>query len=168
MTHSLRKILSTSAIVLSFAPSLALARSVSDFGINATTFQRAHQVRKLKTRSLRETDALRNEQRRTDIKFIFNALGQYMKDHEGNLPSGITEVATEICKTGSTDCKGYLDLATLLEPYLKPLPVDPLVKDGNGTGYAAMTDWRGRFAVIALKTEGVGQIKQSSISKSSH
>lgn len=82
---------------------------------------------------------MRNGQRREDVNLILNAVYQYSVDNQGNLPSGIEEEPKEICKPGA-NCEGLLDLSNLVlkkknKAYLSSMPVDPNVKEGNGTGY---------------------------------
>lgn len=57
--------------------------------------------------------------RRSDVTEILNAIGQYMADHSGSLPTGITTSALHISNTGADLC------AQLVPTYLAQLPADP-------------------------------------------
>ncbi len=91
-----------------------------------------------------------DSQRTSNVNAILNAIGQYMVDNKGVVPSVITTTATNI-GSGSSD----IDLCNLLTPtYLPSLPVDPTT--GNytscssyNTGYKVMKDANGRITVSA-------------------
>ncbi len=79
-----------------------------------------------------------NTQRRNDVSIILNAIHQYAKDNEGNLPAKITTTATNM-GSGATD----IDIcADLVPTYMVKLPVDP--SDGS---YADCTDYDTKYNV---------------------
>ena len=94
-----------------------------------------------------------NSQRTSNTNAILNAIGQYIADSRGTLPSAITTTATEIKKTGGIDICG--DLVPI---YLPALPVDP--KTGSytncstyTTGYTVAKDANNRVTVAAPSAE---------------
>ena len=97
----------------------------------------------------------RDAQRRSDVNTVLNAVYQYAIDNTGNLPAGITTTAQEICKTGSADCTGFLDLAPLTNnsTYLVTIPVDPGGPSDNGTDYTILQNSDGRVTVAAPSAE---------------
>jgi type IV pilus assembly protein PilA len=100
----------------------------------------------------------RDAQRRSDVNTILNAIYQYSIDSNGNLPSTITTVATETCRTGAT-CGTTIDLSVLTSngKYLVSMPVDPKSED-PGTGYTVKKDANGRITVNATEVENAGTI----------
>lgn len=76
----------------------------------------------------------RNTQRTSDVAAISNAIGQYMADHKGALPTGIDNTDRTI-KSGSGS--GIVDLCSLLYAnYMTTgFPQDP-----NSNGGAPITD----------------------------
>ena len=84
----------------------------------------------------------RNAQRRSDVNTILNAVYQYSIDNTGNLPSTITAVSTEICKSGvNVACGATINLNMLTGSYLVGLPNDPSgVGAGSQTNYWIMRD----------------------------
>lgn len=81
-----------------------------------------------------------NAQRRSNVLTVLSAVGQYMVDNRGAIPTAITTSSTEICKTGTatSSCSPGIDLSVLTdsELYLSALPTDPSVSSGaTGTGY---------------------------------
>ncbi len=94
----------------------------------------------------------RNSQRWNDTNAILNAVGQYIADNKGALPSGITTTDTNIKNGG-------VDLCTVLTPtYISALPTDP----SNGsytscttydTGYTIAKDSNNRLTVKAPGAE---------------
>jgi len=79
----------------------------------------------------------RNSVRVANIHTIIDAIYQYSIDHHGAFPATITSTPTEICKTEAHSCTGLIDLSVLTthKVYLVDVPIDPLVTQGNGTGY---------------------------------
>jgi len=57
-----------------------------------------------------------NSQRTSNVNAILNAVGQYMADNQGDLPSGITSTASVI---GTTLCEN------IVPTYMPSLPSDP-------------------------------------------
>ncbi len=82
----------------------------------------------------RQFASANNTRRRSDVNVILNAVGQYVTDHHGNLPSGVPVCATTTCtgaayKIDSTNvdiCSGILTGG-----YIASLPVDPLTNGGS-------------------------------------
>jgi type IV pilus assembly protein PilA len=82
-----------------------------------------------------------NTQRKSDVTAVLNAIGSYMADNNGDLPTGkagatVTNLKTgcsaAACDLSSTDGAGKIDLCAKLAPtYIAALPHDP--KDGTGT-----------------------------------
>lgn len=96
----------------------------------------------------------RNAQRRSDVNTILNAVYQYMLDNEGQPPTDITAVATEICKTGSASCVNGVNLNTLTGAYLTAIPSDPVADvTGTGTDYFIYQDEFGRITITAPNAE---------------
>lgn len=100
----------------------------------------------------------RDADRSADVTTILNAVYQYSIDNSGDLPTGITTTATEICKTGAASCTGLVDLTVLTTnaKYLVSMPDDPkgsIDVSGNGVGYVISKDVNGRITVTATQTE---------------
>ena len=100
----------------------------------------------------------RNTQRSGDVNTILNGVYQYALDNNGNLPSGITATATEICATGAASCTSLIDLTALTTggKYLVSIPKDPQCPTGcntNGTGYRISKDANNRLIVTAPNAE---------------
>ncbi|MBY0539269.1 prepilin-type N-terminal cleavage/methylation domain-containing protein [Patescibacteria group bacterium] len=97
-----------------------------------------------------------NSQRTSNVNAILNAVGQYIADNKGALPSVITTSTTTIAKTGGIDL-----CATLVPTYLPSLPVDPTVTAGAvsdcssayTTLYSIVKDGNNRVTVVATETE---------------
>ncbi len=96
----------------------------------------------------------RNAQRWSNVNTILNATWQYAVDNQGTLPANITATSTEICKTGSTDCSGLVDLSVLTDngTYVVAIPNDPKGASTNGTGYF-IREVNGRVEVTAPSAE---------------
>jgi type II secretory pathway pseudopilin PulG len=95
-----------------------------------------------------------NRQQLRDIKTLTSAIENYATDNKGQLPKGITEVPTEICKIHAEDCTGLVDLTvlTINEKYLTSLPINPHTESANGTGYSVKKDATGKVVVtVAFK-----------------
>ncbi len=98
----------------------------------------------------------RNAQRRVDVNTILNAVYQYTVDTNGVIPASITVTATEICKTGATDCTGLIDLSALTtnEKYLTAIPRDPSgTCAAAGVCYEILKTANGRVTVSAPDAE---------------
>ena len=62
--------------------------------------------------------------RRSDVNAILNAVGQYMTDNTGTVPTGIDTTVRTITNNGTITPR--VDLCSVLVPtYLASLPVDP-------------------------------------------
>lgn len=106
----------------------------------------------------RQSD-IRNSARNVDVSKIVRAVASYV-DTTGSLPEAIplnrdcANIGNEICKTGSSDCKNYIDLTEILgETGLTQMPVDTLRTSGNGTGYYIAHDGEGNILVCAPLAE---------------
>jgi prepilin-type N-terminal cleavage/methylation domain-containing protein len=105
----------------------------------------------------------RNAQRQADVTTILNAVYQYSLDNNGNLPTTITAVPTEMCKTGvapATCTSGSLiDLSSITTSgkYVASLPIDPQCPTGcaaNGNGYKISKDAAtGRITIVNINIE---------------
>jgi hypothetical protein len=101
----------------------------------------------------------RNSLRNTDILNIMQNMAAYVST-TGNIPDMIplnrvcASIGNEICKTGVSDCKGYVDLTKALEfGKYKTLPIDEFRKKGNGTGYYISHDGEGSILICAPLAE---------------
>ncbi len=103
---------------------------------------------------------VRNTERKSDIKTIYNAINQYYIDNS-RYPASLTSVLTEVCDTDTAtsshniDCTGMVDLSELVPKYLVAIPKDPkgpvttaflnkiintVYAATGGTGYYVMKD----------------------------
>ncbi len=99
-----------------------------------------------------------NTQRQSNVAAILNAIGQYVADNKGALPSNVDAVAEEITEDLCND---------LVPTYIPALPTDPasLSKgaaitdcselDANEVKYSIESDAEGRVTVSAPETEDV-------------
>ena len=97
----------------------------------------------------------RNATRRVDVKTILDAVYQYSLDNNGVIPASITNVATEICKTGG-NCAGLIDLSVLTasEKYVVAIPTDPGGGcNANGVCYRIVKTANNRVTVNAPNAE---------------
>lgn len=102
----------------------------------------------------------RNDIRLDNITKISNAISQY-SDEKGKLPETIpiSEKCKgekyEICKTGSANCEGKVDLniLTVDNAYFVTIPVDPKNTSLSGTGYNVVQNGSGRVTICAPKAE---------------
>jgi hypothetical protein len=101
----------------------------------------------------------RDAQRGKDLNTILGAVYQYSYDNKGSFPSSITSSPTEICKTDA-QCANLVDLKVLTkaEKYLVAIPVDPLDKNGSGTGYKISKTADNKVVISAPLTESVPEI----------
>jgi type IV pilus assembly protein PilA len=96
-----------------------------------------------------------NVKRSSDVSAILNGVHQYMADHKGVIPAGITADATEVSAAGSNIC------ASLVPTYIALLPVDPTVNNGTPTdctpgyvtGYQISVGTSNRITVAAPEAE---------------
>ncbi len=102
----------------------------------------------------------RNSNRKADVNTIVNAVYQYSVDNQGNLPSGVTTTATDICATGAASCTGMVDLTVLTAngKYLVAIPKDPKTGDATDTHYQVVKDANGRVTVSAPDAENGASI----------
>ena len=97
----------------------------------------------------------RNSQRWSDVNTILNGVYQYSVDNDGAVPSGITDTATDVCRSGASDCAGLADLSVLTADgtYLVSIPEDPSGASGNSSGYQIVRLANGRITVSAPHAE---------------
>ena len=98
---------------------------------------------------------MRNDARRSNAQNILNAVYQYAADNNNILPSSITESPKMICKPKVASCEGLVDLSEIIAKkiYISEIPVDPLEKDPNSSGYEIYKSANGRINIIAPKAE---------------
>ncbi len=112
---------------------------------------------------------VRNTERKSDIKTIYNAINQYYIDNS-RYPASLTSVLTEVCDTDTAtsshniNCTGMVDLSELVPKYLTAIPKDPkgpvtaflnkiintVYAATGGTGYYVMKDSTNK---VVLNTE---------------
>ncbi len=104
-----------------------------------------------------------NTQRTSDVNVILNAVGQYIADNKGVLPSAIPDTASaaEIKKTGGVDI-----CSILIPTYVSALPVDPKIgapvtdcSVSYTTGYKISKDTNSRVTVESMTPELGATIK---------
>ncbi|MFM2381988.1 MAG: hypothetical protein RLZZ76_755 [Candidatus Parcubacteria bacterium] len=96
-----------------------------------------------------------NAHRASDINALLNAVGQYIVDSKGVIPSQITTTSQDISNGGADIC------ALLMPTYIPSLPQDPRSNDGAGitscttynSNYAIKKDSDGRVTVSAPDAE---------------
>lgn len=98
---------------------------------------------------------MRNSTRRTDVNKILNATYQYSASNEGNLPFTVSSQPTMICKSKAVSCEGMVDLSLIIKEskLLSEVPVDPLEKKPNSSGYQIFKNASGRLSVTAPLAE---------------
>jgi type IV pilus assembly protein PilA len=104
----------------------------------------------------------RDTQRTSNVNAILNAIGQYIADNKGAVPSGMPAAAASpspISDSGANLC------TQLVPKYISSLPVDPAVTSGPipspcttpyDTQYNVSTDASGRITVYADGEEPAG------------
>ena len=121
----------------------------------------------------RQLAAVRNAERQSNLKQIYNAIQQYYIDF-GAYPATIPESLTEICDTGTLPSPsdlpctgGLIDLSALVPDYLVAIPVDPLgpvlsflnpiiptvYAADEGTGYSLAEDANHKISLSATRVE---------------
>ena len=97
----------------------------------------------------------RNAARRVDVKTIIDGVYQYAVDNNGAVPASITNVVTNVCRTGAVQCPGLIDLTALTnsEEYLTAIPKDPSTATNIDTGYSIVRDAFNRITVAAPGAE---------------
>lgn len=102
--------------------------------------------------------AANDSQRSANVNAILNAVGQYMVDSKGTLPSAISALAAN---STSTISKAGADLCSALVPtFIPALPVDPTITTGGvtdcttnyNTNYGVIRDSNGRVTIVASST----------------
>lgn len=96
-----------------------------------------------------------NAQRQSDVVNIYTAINQYREVNSGQLPSGISTSALDICQAGCTESSTQIDISTELSSYLRfnTLPIDPLQTGTILTGYKVYVESSGRVVVTAPLAE---------------
>ena len=101
----------------------------------------------------------RNTQRVSNVNAILNAVGQYVADNKGTLPTGIPSAAPakNIATAGANLC------SSIMPTYISSLPSDPQATNGGisitdcsasyDTEYTIIQDASGRVTVAAPKAE---------------
>lgn len=115
----------------------------------------------------RQFSQARDSQRTSNTAAILNAIGQYIVDHRGDIPTGITTTAQDISDGGANICKD------LVPTYISALPTDPgsshkgagLLEtdcdpgDSYDTNYSIKKDSAGRITITATpETPGASTI----------
>jgi len=106
----------------------------------------------------RQLAQVRNTERRSDIKQIYNAVQQFYIDKK-YYPASTTDYVSsllQICDTSTStypsglSCSGLVDLSQLVPTYITAIPVDPQGPVSGGTGY-----WLGKTSTgrIVLNSE---------------
>jgi len=110
----------------------------------------------------------RNSRRRIDTNSILTAVHEYIVDHGGTLPSGISTSEQQMgtCTSGgSTPCSGAssvcLDLSSQLAKYLKSIPTDPNAGSASTTKYSVVINSQNIVTIRACGAEN-GQIIEAS------
>lgn len=106
---------------------------------------------------------MRNDDRRSNAQNILNAVYQYAVDNNNVLPSSITETPKMICKPKAASCDGLVDLSEVVaqKKYISDIPVDPLEKNPNSSGYEIYKSASGRINVAASEAENNATISLS-------
>jgi prepilin-type N-terminal cleavage/methylation domain-containing protein len=101
----------------------------------------------------RQFNQANDTKRRSDTLQILNSIHQYVAEHSGNLPTGLTAgmAASTVANTGANIC------ALLMPTYISALPQDPSSNNGvpitdcttYNTGYQVAVDANGRVTVSA-------------------
>jgi len=102
----------------------------------------------------------RNIVRSADVSLILSAVAAYT-NKTGEIPEVIptgqecVKFGNEICKMGTYDCVGLVDLSVLNseEEIVASIPSDPANKSTNGIGYYITQDGSGTVTVCAPYTE---------------
>ncbi len=85
----------------------------------------------------RQFSQANNTKRSSDVNAVLNAVNQYMADHKGALPTGISSCTLAApCDITNVPAKiaagtGVDLCTTLVSSYLAALPVDPLTNNGT-------------------------------------
>jgi prepilin-type N-terminal cleavage/methylation domain-containing protein len=91
----------------------------------------------------RQFSLANNTKRRSDVNAILNSIHQYVADHHGILPAGISTTSVqEVSNTGSNIC------STLVTQYIAALPVDPLTNGGTAIFYSFFIAFIRRILLI--------------------
>jgi len=106
---------------------------------------------------------MRNDSRRSNAQNILNAAYQYAVDNDGTLPASITESPKMICRLKAASCDGLADLSEIVaqKKYISDIPIDPLEKNPNSSGYEIYKSSNGRINITAPKAENNATISLS-------
>lgn len=96
-----------------------------------------------------------NIQRKSDIMAIYIAINQYREDNNGNLPTGITSTAINICQSGCTEDSTQIDITIEISKYIRlgRPPIDPTQTGTILTGYTVYANAQGKIVVSAPLAE---------------
>lgn len=101
----------------------------------------------------------RNSRRWADVDNVLTAVHEYIVDHGGSLPAGLTAGMTETqLGTAGSGCgtcgaaAACLDLSATLSAYLKSMPVDPQGTAAQ-TGYSVAVDNNNLVTIKACRAE---------------
>lgn len=110
----------------------------------------------------------RNSRRRIDTSSILTAVHEYIVDHGGVLPSGISTSEQQLgtCSSGGNNpCAGAssvcLDLSSQLAKYLKSIPLDPNAGTAAQTKYSVVINTQNIVTIKACGAEN-GQVIEAS------
>lgn len=104
----------------------------------------------------------RDSRRWTDVNSILTAIHEYIVDNDGDLPTGLStgmgETQLGTCSSGGAAlCTGAaaacVNLATVLAPYLKSIPLDPSDGTAPTTGYSVTVDSNNIVTIKACGAE---------------
>lgn len=109
----------------------------------------------------RQFGQARNNQRRSDVNAILNAIYQYAAENTGTMPPTVTALTagtpTEACRTGAASCVGLVNVSADLvgtdQRYLIQVPVDPSETNANEAGYRVTRNTNNRITVDAPLAE---------------
>jgi hypothetical protein len=109
-----------------------------------------------------DTAAYRNSTRHNDLKYLYEALANYQRDH-GSLPVQIPSTPTEICTSYGPNCisSKYMDLSFLITGgnYIETVPSDPLGTHIKwASGYVISRNADGAVQLSAERTENSATI----------
>ena len=109
----------------------------------------------------RQLAQVRNTERRSDIKQIYNAVQQFYIDKK-YYPASTTDYVSsllEICDTSTStypsglSCSGLVDLSQLVPTYITAIPVDPQGPVSGGAGYWLGKTSTGRIVLNSKRAE---------------
>ena len=108
----------------------------------------------------RQFASARDTQRRADLYAITNAIYQFAAENNGNLPTEIDVVPTNIGTTTGLVNLGPTGTDPLVPTYLPSIPFDPTWGSDANTQYTIYLDANGRVVASASSELNTGQIIQ--------